>query len=77
MDDCNATTIKSGYKNLKIEQDNTKETKDDITKAFIKFIKEYRNGNIFKYRYINIFTIFMFNNIEINFNIISRKIFIN
>ena len=35
---------------ISIEQDNTKETNDDITKAFIKFIKEYRNGNIFKYR---------------------------
>ena len=56
MDDYNAATITSAYQNLKIEQDNTKETNDDIT---------------------NIFIIFMFNNIEINFNIISRKIFIN
>ena len=41
MDDYNAATITSAYQNLKIEQDNTKETNDDITKAFIKFIKEY------------------------------------
>ena len=47
----NISTLEhSAYQNLKIEQDNTKETNDDITKAFIKFIKEYRNGNIFKYR---------------------------
>jgi len=50
MDDYNAATITSAYQNLKVEQDNTKETNDDITKAFIKFIKEYRNGNVFKYR---------------------------
>ena len=50
MDDYNAATITSAYQNLKIEQDNTKETNDDITKAFIKFIKVYRNGNVFKYR---------------------------
>ena len=51
MDDYNAETITSAYHNLKIEQNNTKETDDDdTTKAFIEFIKEYRNGNIFKYR---------------------------
>ncbi len=50
MDEYNAATITSAYQNLKVEQDNTKETNDDITKAFTKFIKEYRNGNVFKYR---------------------------
>ena len=50
MDDYNMATITSAYQNLKIEQDNAKETNDGITKAFIKFIKEYRNGNTFKYR---------------------------
>jgi hypothetical protein len=50
MDDYNAPTITSAYQNLKVEQDNAKETNDDIKKAFIKFIKENRNGNVFKYR---------------------------
>ena len=50
MDEYVAPTITSAYQNLKVEQYNTKETNDEITKAFIKFIKEYRNGNVFKYR---------------------------
>lgn len=50
MDDYVAPTITAAYQNLKVEQDNTKETNDEITKAFKKFIKEYLTGNVYKYR---------------------------
>lgn len=50
MDDYVAPTITSAYQNLKVEQFNTKETNDEITKAFTKFIKEYGSNNFYKYR---------------------------
>ena len=62
MDDYNAATITSAYQNLKVEQDNTKETNDDITKAFTKFIKEV----VDKYKKDDFFNISLVKNYDTN-----------
>ena len=45
------STVTTSYQNLKIDlPENNKQTNDEITKAFYKFIKEFKDGNVFKYR---------------------------
>lgn len=51
MDTYGVTTVSNSYQNLKMEEETKKQTNDEIIKAFIKFIKEYRIGDLFKYRY--------------------------
>lgn len=50
FDPYGATTISNTYQNLKIEEEKQKNTNDEIMQAFHNFIKNYRNGDVYKYR---------------------------
>lgn len=50
MDDYAHSTITAAYQNLKVMQENKKETNNDIKNAFKLFIKEYGSENFHKYR---------------------------
>lgn len=50
MEGYGITTVSNTFQNLKMEEEQKKQTNDEITKAFNKFIKEYRLGDIYKYR---------------------------
>jgi hypothetical protein len=50
MDPYGAQIVYDTFQNLKMEEDEKKFTPEEITKSFIKFIKEYQLGHIYKYR---------------------------
>ena len=50
MDDYRIATVSSTYQNLKMDQETKQQTNDEICQNFSKFIKEYRGGNVYKYR---------------------------
>ena len=52
MEAYGVSTVTTSYQNLKIEDqtENNKQTNDEITKEFYKFIKVFKDGNVFKYR---------------------------
>lgn len=45
-------TITNTYQSLMMDEKKEKNSNDEIIKAFKDFIKEYRNGEVYKYRYI-------------------------
>lgn len=51
MDSYGVTTVSNTYQNLIMEKEVKKETNDQLIKAFIRFIKEYRIGDLYRYRY--------------------------
>ena len=50
FDPYGTTTVSNAYQNLKMSEDEKKQTNDSIIKAFKKLIKDYRLGDIYKYR---------------------------
>ena len=50
MNDYGAITITNTYQNLKMDEEEKKNTNNEIMKSFDLFLKNYRSGDIHKYR---------------------------
>ena len=51
IDSYGVATVSNTYQNLMMEKEMKTETNDQVIKAFIRFIKEYRIGDLYRYRY--------------------------